>query len=327
MVSNVTKKTFFLKFFKLNFFAENLSLKQLIQRELLIAIALYQQQHPEVNNWQQITASISEKIILCYPQNSFGLLGYRCAITFPIANLVNLSPLLIANQLVRLLPSQSKNTPDGESESLEIAVVVLKSGWIDFYICARNMSRQSQNRNLIIWLNRLIAGIINQTHPNYLDFLPRECQKLDDFFPLQYIYARCDSLLSLGEREGLIRLETKRLSNSRWLIKQPFSLKWCDSQNNFYLIKPQEWDLLKQICLMLDLLGENKEHNTQDWLKLTKNISEAWLKFISSCPFCGDVSQQTPQLAIVRLNLIALTHWCLETILMFKLGIIPHSSS
>jgi hypothetical protein len=324
MVSNVTKKTFFLKFFKLNFFAENLSLKQLIQRELLIAIALYQQQHPKVNNWQQITTSISEKITLCYPQNSSQVLGYRCAITFPIANLVNLSPLLVANQLVRLLPSQSKNT--SETESLEIAVAVHKSGWIDFYICTQKMSRQSQNRNLTIWLERLIAGIINHSNQNHLNFLPKECQKSDSFFPLQYIHARCSSLLSLGAREGLISLETERLAIVNWLIKQPCSLKWCEPQNNFYLMKPQEWDLLKQICLMLDLLAENKKHSSQDWLQLTKNISEVWLRFISSCPFCGEVSQQTPQLAIARLNLIALTHWCLETILMFKLGIIPLSS-
>jgi hypothetical protein len=321
MVSNVTKKTFFLKFFKLNFFAENLSLKQLIQREILAAIALYQQQHPEVNNWQQITTSISEKIILCYPQNSSEVLGYRCAITFPIANLVNLSPLLIANQLVKLLPSESKNIP--EAEGLKIAVAVLKSGWIDFYISDQNMSRPSQNRNLIIWLDRLIVGIINYNSQHHLDFLPKQCQKLDNFFPLQYIYARCDSLLSLGEREGLISLETERFPNSQWLIERSFSIKWCDSQNNFYLVKPQEWELLKQICSILDLLAENKEYNSQDWLQLTKNISEVWLRFVSSCPFCGKVSQETPQLAIARLGLIALTHWCLRSILTFKLGIVP----
>jgi hypothetical protein len=316
MVNNVTKKTFFSKFFKLNFFEETLSLKQLIQRELLAALALYRQQHPEVNNWQQITASLSEKIILCYPQNLSRVLGYRCAISFPLANLVNLSPLLIANQLVTLLPSQSKNTAD--SEGLEIAVAVLKSGWIDFYICARKMSQQSQNRNLIIWLNRLVAGIVNQSNQKYLNCLPQKCKKLDSFLPLLYIYTRCDSLLSLGAREGFISLETEKLLISRWLIKQPFPLNWCDSHDNFCLIKPQEWDLLRQICLMLDYLAENKEYSSKDRLQLTKNISEVWLRFISSCPFCGEVSQQTPQLAIARLGLIALTHWCLGSILMLN---------
>lgn len=309
MVSNVTKKTFLSKFFKLNFFWENLSLKQLIQREISETIAIYRQQHSEVNNWQQIAVSLSEKIILFHPPNSTWLLGYRCAISFPLANLLKLSPLLVADRLVTLLPSQSKKIPD--SESLEIAVAVLKPGWIDFSICDRKMSRQSQNRNLLIWLDLLVANIVERGDRKVL----KQDKKLDILFPLKYISDRCNSLLSLGEREGLINLKIEILATSRWQITQPFPLNWCDYQGNFCLVKPQEWDLLRQICLMLDYLAENKEYKLEHWLQFVKSFSAVWLRFISSCPFCGEIARQNPQLAIARLGLIALTRWCLEEII------------
>jgi hypothetical protein len=319
MVSNVTKKTFFSKFFKLNFLRENLSLKQLIQKALLDAIALYEQQYPKVNNWQQIKASLSEKIILCYPQISDKMLGYRCAIAFPIGHLVNLSPLLVAEQLVILLPSQSNNQP--KHEILEIAVTILEPGWIDFYLCNQEIFLQNQDQNLCIWLEQIMLRIIQQNSLNYP--LPKKGKKLDKLFPFQYIYGRCTSLLKLGERQGLIILKTKNMTKFQLQIQNPFPFKWCNYQGKFCLITPQEWDLLRLICLMLDDLAENKEDNLEHWSKFTKSMSEVWLRFISNCPFCGEVSQENPQLATARLGLIFLTYYCLETILIERLAIIP----
>lgn len=322
MVRNVTKKTFFSKLFKLNFKSENLSLKQLIQKELLVAIALYQQQHPEVNNWKQITASLSEKIILCDSKNLTWALKYRCAISFPLANLVNLSPLSVAYQLVTLLPSPSKNTIN--NTSLEVAVAVLNSGWIDFFLCDRVILAPNQNCNLAIWLEHLAISIVKQSNQKYL--LPKKSKKIDNLFPLQYIYGRCNSLLSLGETTGLISLETENLAHTYWQIKKPFPVDWSDFQSNLCLIQPQEWDLLRQLFIILDYLAENKKYSREHWLQFTKNFSQVWLKFTAHCRFCGEISQQAPQLAIARLFVIAVTHWCLKNILISQLNIIPQKN-
>lgn len=320
MVSNVTKKTFFSKFFKLNYFQENLSLKQLIQWEMLKAIAIYQEQHSEINNWQQIVTSLSEKIILLPPQNSSWALVYRCIIALPLANLAKLSPLLVARQLVSLLPSKTEKTV--VEEGLEVAVAVAKSGWIDFYICDRIISEQHQERNLIIWLDRLVVGMSAQSNQKMLRLSIKKGKKTTKLFPLQYIYGRCNSLLKLGEREGLISLEAQKCQYLRWQIKQPSPLNWIDYQGNLCLFCPQAKDLLWQICLIMDYLADSKEYSLEHWKKFTYKMSEVWLNFIANCGFCGEIQQRNPSVATARLGLISLTHWCLQGILLSQ-NIIP----
>ncbi|VEP16940.1 conserved hypothetical protein [Hyella patelloides LEGE 07179] len=288
---------------------------------MLKAIAIYQEQHSEINNWQQIVTSLSEKIILLPPQNSSWALVYRCAIAFPLANLAKLSPLLIARQLVSLLPSKTEKTL--VEEGLEVAVAVAKSGWIDFSVCDRKISEQHQKRNLIIWLDRLVVGMSAQSHQKMLHLSIKKGKRSTKLFPLQYIYGRCNSLLQLGEREGLIILETENFRDLRWQIKQPSPLKWIDDRGNLCLFCPQAKDLLWQICLIMDYLADTKEYSLEHWKKFTYQMSEVWLNFMANCGFCGEIQQHNPSLAIARLGLISLTHWCLQAILMSQLNIIP----
>lgn len=300
MDSNFPKNTFSYRFFELDFASEIFSLKQLIYKELFKVLNL-DRQYWTVNIWQQIAGDLSQKIVLSDSPNSFQGLVYSCAIAFPLANLTNSSPLSIAQQLVSLLPSvkERKATDTG----LEIAVTVVKSGRIELKICDRNM---------IVWLNYLVSAIVKRSDRKPLHF-DRE-EKLNRLFPLQYIYIRCASLLSLGAREGLISLNDN-LQDLRWLIKQPLVIKWSNSQGDLCLVESQERDLLRQICLMLDYIAANEEYSLKHWQQFTEQISAVWLQFVARCGFCGKIKQQNPTLATARLGLIALTHWCLQKIL------------
>ena len=300
MDSNFTKNTFFYKWLKLNSFSEILSLKQLLQEELLNVIDLYQQ-HLKVNIRQQIAVELADKIVLSNSRNSFQGLVYSCAIAFPIANLVGLSPLLVAHQLVSLLPSlKEKETSD---TSLEIAVSVAKSGWLEFIVCDRFM---------LCWLERLVLTI--KSDRELLPFSRKESANFQSLFPLQYICIRCTSLLRLGAREGLISL-SENLNDLKWQIKQPMIINWRNSQGDLCLVSSQERDLLRQICLMLDYIAANQKYNLKHWLQFTDKMSAVWLRFVAKCAFCGEIKQQNLTLATARLGLIALTHWCLQTIL------------
>lgn len=305
MDSNFTKNTFSYKFFRLDSFPEILSLKQLIQRELLNVIALYQQQHLKVNIWQQIADDLPDKIVLSDSQHLSQGLVYRCAIAFPLANMAGLSPLSIAHQLVSLFPSVREKTAD----SLEIAVTVVQSGWLDFIICDRFM---------VFWLNRLVTAIAEQRDRELLHFSRKESETL---FPLQYICIRCASLLRLGAREGLISLD-ETIEYLKWQIKQPLTINWSNSQGNLCLVHPQERALLEQICLMLDYMAANPKYSLKHGQQFSDQMSTVWLQFIAKCSFCGEIKQQNITLAIARLGLIALTYWCLQTILS-QFSIVP----
>lgn len=302
MDNKVTKNTFFYKFFKVDFLAETLSLKQLIQRELLKAIDR-SWKHLAVEIRQQIALELSDKIILTPRQKSSPALVYRCAIAFSFANLVGGSARSIAYEIISLLPTvKAEIAPD---MGLVIAVTVVNAGWLDLTIC---------DRNLVVWLNYIVPKISQQSDRKPTSFLTTESDDLNKLFPLQYICLRCTSLLQLGAREGLIA-RNENLTALKWQIERSFVINWHNDRGNLCLVAPQARDLLWQICLMLDYIGADGEYSFQHWLQFTEQISTIWLQFVAKCNFCGKLKQQNILLAIARLGLIALTYWCLQTIL------------
>lgn len=311
MDSNFTKNTFSDKFFSLDYCSAILSLKQLIQKELLKVIYLFYQPYWNINvckeeadtPHQQIAVDLSKKIVLSDSQNSFSGLVYSCAIAFPLANMTGLSPWSIAHRLVALLPSVENE----KNDTVEIAVTIIESGRIEFQI---------GDRNMLVWLNYLVGVITSQSDRQLLHFSDESYEKreLNRLFSLQYICIRCASLLSLGAREGLICLEDDS-PDLKWLIKQPLIIDWSNSQGDLCLVETQEKALLRQICWMLDYIAANERYSFKQWQQFTAKMSAVWLQFTARCSFCGEIKQKNRTLATVRLGLIALTHWCLQTIL------------
>ncbi len=350
MDSNVAKNTFLYKFFKLDFANKKLGIKQLLQQQLLQAIYLYRQQNKILDSWDSIIVSLPDKLILRNINNhkiatkkdftSASFLYdsvYRCAIAFPLANSCGIKPLEMAQKLVSFFPEVKLE--EVTKLHLKVMIKVIPPGWIDFKI---------KHNFLGIWLQQLILEL-EYNHSHRIEDHP--CHKNLQFlaekpnlFPVNYYYARCCSLLKLGEREELIKLDNHNFLSLSWQISKPNPILWFDVAENFLLTHPQELNLLHSILLILDQFGDrlvprqSRDRDTSEalrdrpkiqpteekiWLNYALDLSEAFEQFIIACRFCGKVKHQNPQLAVARLGLIALVKWCLYKLLWEKLKIIP----
>ena len=341
MDSNVAKNTFLYKFFKLDFANNKLGIKQLLQQQLLQAIYLYRQQNKILDSWDSIIVSLPDKLILRNINNhkiatnksvtSYSFLYdwvYRCAIAFPLANCCGIKPLEMAQELVSFFPEVKLERVT--KSHLKVMIKVIPPGWIDFKI---------KHNFLGIWLQQLILEL-EYNHSHRIEDHPchKNLQLLSEkpnLFPINYYHARCCSLLKLGEREKLIKLDNHNFLSLSWQISKPNPILWFDVAETFLLTHPQELNLLHSILLILDqfgglpcseaLLGCPKIQPTEEkiWLNYALDLSEAFEQFIIACRFCGEIKHQNPQLAIARLGLIALVQWCLYKLLWEKLKIIP----
>ena len=114
------------------------------------------------------------------------------------------------------IPLHSINT-----EFLTFRVEIGQPSWLDFYLLDSSFAD---------WLQQLPQRLCQLRQSPSSEF--RENQ--DDLFVLQYVHARCCSLLRLGHREGVIQLIEPDYSESEWQIP------WLDSEGKFQLVEPSE---------------------------------------------------------------------------------------
>ncbi len=303
-MNNVSKKTFLPKLSNSVFFPETLSLKKLLQQELLETITQDQFFKIEVNNWKQLDTYLSEKTILCPFLNLDFRIGYRCAISFYLSKLVSFPPLLVAKKLSLLLVSPKKRSSIISSLNLEVSIS--EPGYIDFYLC---------NHNIYLWLDYLVLSISNYPFPQLITFSQKDNQQLDFLFPLYYIYKRCCSLLSVGIQENLINLKARNSQNLDWAISQPSNFYDFSFQQKSDIATIEAIQLSWQVLWLIDLLLNNENYFRKNQDFLLKNTCQIWTQFISNCRFCGEIKEQSKDLAKIRLGLIALYAWCLKMLL------------
>ncbi|NES86916.1 MAG: anticodon-binding protein, partial [Moorea sp. SIO2B7] len=181
-------------------------------------------------------------------------------------------------------------------------------GWIDF---------QLSDRALAVWLQQLPQ--ITPINPSFSE--ERSRGNLEVIFRLQYIHARCCSLLRLGNRQGLIKLQDEDLSKPFWQWVEPDPIPWLNLTSegaNFQLVQPTERYLINQLLTVVDALDCLAEAN---WVTIATYLSSAMVDFDRSCQIWGEVKQKTPQLAQARLGLIALTQFLLRRLLKDQLKV------
>ena len=226
---------------------------------------------------------------------------YRCVISLSIASNISTSAFLVAKSLIELL-SQTEKIASGKS--LKVAVVVHKSGMIDFII---------SDRELAIWLNLLIANVQFNGYFGLQKKLQKNSKNQIKIFPIQYIYNRCFSLLNLAEKEQIIILKIVNNYKMQWHSQQlPFatSLLSCS----------QEYKLIRQIFSIMDLLATEKPYQQKHWNKFVNELSADWLQFRAKCQIYGASQQHNPSLSVARLGLIFLLGSCLGQILATELN-------
>ena len=321
MDNNVSKKTNSHNFFKLRLNQEKLdiSVKNLLKQELLVILDLYQQKL-NVKIKQKLVTNLLEAKIAISPGKSspaswrnnsshlskaqFLPIIYACPLGLSLATNLQQSPQTIMEQLGYLLTSKD----DSNLEQGQLLTEIVPLGWINFYLDAKLIANWL-GRSLF-W-NQLNIVDAQQSTDRAIYALDRTSPQL---FPIQYIHARCCSLLRLAARENLITF-TANLEQ----IKQPQSISWLDSRSNLWLTEVAEHNLLQQLLIVSDSWLENTD--VRRWSKLALSLSQNTAIFLADCRFLGEVKQHYPQKAIARLGLIALVQFWLEKILVEKLRV------
>ncbi|MBW4535144.1 MAG: hypothetical protein KME09_14510 [Pleurocapsa minor HA4230-MV1] len=229
---------------------------------------------------------------------------YACPLGLSLATNLQQSPPIIMQQIGYLLTDKDESN----LEQGQLLTEIVPLGWINFYLDAKLIAE---------WLGRSLfwsqSNIIDEQQST-----SRAIYTIDktppQLFPVQYIHARCCSLLRLAARENLITLVTNLEQ-----IKQPQSISWLDPEHNLWLREVAEHNLLQQLLIVSDAWLENT--HVRRWSKLALSLSQNTAIFLADCRFLGEVKQQYPQKAIARLGLITLVKFWLEKILVEKLKV------
>ncbi|MFE1746178.1 DALR anticodon-binding domain-containing protein [Coleofasciculus sp. H7-2] len=300
-----------------------LSLKQQMLIQLQAAIGLYRERY--ILDKDAIASHLTEKnvplsaelmtvagISLQRFQGSTGIL-YRSSVALKLAALWHLPALEIATELAAYLCA-SVDDAQGKVGLQNLTIQVIPPGFIDFQLTDAEIAR---------WLQLLVSGELSQSQgvPNYslpiTDYpLPISCpQPLSSLSKVQYIHARCCSLLRLGHRENLIQLN----DSLALMLVYPEPIPWLTADGQLQLVHPAERRL---IALLLELLDELGGMNQPKWVKRAFDASQAFETFYSECRIFGEVKTQTPHLAQARLGLVGVTRSILKLLLQDRLGIL-----
>lgn len=334
MDSNVSKNTYSHKFFKLRFTEEklNISVKSLLKQYLLQTLNLYRQNLNRQLDLEYVSRLLEGKIFLSRSDpskissenKSNQLLSkqhltsiiYSCPIALSLAQHIQVSPQIIAENIVNLLTLNRDNKIT--QSCLKFRVEVVTPGWVNFYF--DSISLASWLEQSLIFLATKVPLYRNQTPASILN---NQLQKTKNLFPGQYAHARCCSLLRLGARENLITLQDDDFAYLGWHLAQPTSISWLDGSENLWLTQEAEYELLRLLFVVTDFYcsTDTSKDKSVNWVKLALNLSQASEIFQAKCRILGEVKLNTPQKAIARLGLVALTQSWLQIILREKLEV------
>lgn len=326
MDSNVSKNTNSHKFFKVPLEREKpiISVKKLLKQLLLSTLSLYRQKFDVRIEPRSIATMLESKIILAKPNskplslktNTIGIssnsklvpIEYSCPLNLLLASSWQTSSQIVTDNLSQLLAERQNELTD--RSRLQIYLELVSPGWVNFYFDSEFIAH---------WLERSRLGIGSDIGgDNKSTFVSSEpWNQIPVIFQIQYIHARCCSLLRLGERENLITLQ-KNLQYAGWQIEQPRSISWLDRENNLWFEEPAEHNLLRQLLTVTDCWDNSDGIN---WSKIALDLSQATAIFQADCRLLGKIKIQAPSKAIARLGLIAHVQYWLQKILLEKLQV------
>lgn len=185
------------------------------------------------------------------------------------------------------------------------------------------------------WLQRSVSrGIQHETQYNKSKNKSKSCHNIylsrefvvtnpRDSFALQYVYARCCSLIRLAAREKLIELEENNAvgSVSRVVVK-PLPIPWLEDNRQLRLLHSTELHLMSKLIKTVDDLECGALKQTPEWEKIALGLSQNFTDFWSDCRIWGEVKSTNRELAQARIGLIMLARLVFERLLEEKLGLI-----
>ena len=240
----------------------NLNLRHLLQQPILKSLLSFNQDQGILTN------NLTTAEIPLYRLKNSSKIVYRSAIALKFGQ----KRSLWLAELFALL------TDAVNPWFLDFQFSVASSGLID--------SRLS-DRALGVWLQQL---------PQF-SFPASSCQPPPSFnrFPLQYVHARCCSLLHFAHRQGLIVLEDSSSADWQWCAPVPIPFFEADT---FLLNHLAERRLIAQLLATVESASKSAR-----WSKLA-TLGQASLNFYRYCRIFG-IAEFTPLLALARLELLA----------------------
>jgi len=245
---------------------------------------------------------------------------YVCAIGFKLAQSWGMPAIDIASQIVaqfsELIAVSENKFFAGEriyDPRKYLSLLAVPPGWIHLQLTDLGMAS---------WLQSLAEG--GGGVGNGGDGADKSKLKTLDLFGVQYVHARCCSLLRLADREGIIKLKQLHFQDSRsfWEVVEPDSLPWLDEMGKLRLVHPTERSLIFHLFSAKDALYCPAPRQNPNWEKLTKGISESFEKFYSQCRIWGEVKRENLKLAQARLGLLMATQVLLRLLLEDVLGVV-----
>lgn len=303
-------------------------IKQLLQQQLLVAIDL-----SKIGIYLGDLSSntqLRQQMIPLYRLSNQTSVVYRCAIALKLAAKLQLKPIELANQLMISFPTINSNRDS--IKCLKFTVEVESSGWINFRL---------SDWALATWLQDLIEKpsvevykskevFVQKIEGNSIGtslLVPPHLESCDSniFFPLQYLHARCCSLLGLAHRQGLIKIKKIDYKTPKLNIIEPDPIPWLqDKQGSdtkhlrLRLTHSAEQNLIDQI---LDGWDEIGDQNQLALLKRSSTLSLTFEQFYSECRIWGEIKTHNLGLAQGRLGLLAVTQILVRSLLQDQLGI------
>lgn len=281
-----------------------LAVKQILQQQMQAAIDLYTKNKGRTADSVASFAKLPSETIPVHRKQNYPRVLYRCAIALKLANVEHRDAMDLATDLATCLQQVSQENDYRSIISFTIEVV--PPGWIDCHLT---------DQGIAAWLQSLLSLPVDGQRV-YLNS-PLSLRSTTDVFPLQYVHARCCSLLRLGHYEGLITLspppEERQTKSLTWQVMAPDPIPWMD-ERQMSLVHPNERHLIAQLLGMLDELSSSGQPTG---IKLV----EAMDSFYRRVRIFDEVKTQQPQLAQARLGLVAVTRLLVRSLLENQLGV------
>ena len=287
------------------------------------------------NGKNQENASINQENIHLYKSRDLNRISYISGMALQNKKNKNLHSMKFAEEILLCLSANYAQELKVEIVSpglihIELTPVLLAAwlqhavnGKVEYEIKTRNKNKKNKNKN-----NKNKNKTINshtylkKQYPNKEHLNPYLAKSRSSFL-LQYVHARCCSLIQLAAREKLIELEeSNAVDSASWVIVNPLTIPWLEDKQQLRLIHPAELRLISGLIKTIDDLECNVTHETTEWEKMALGLSQSFVSFWSNCRIWGEVKNTHRELAQARIGLIVLARLVFERLLEEKLGLI-----
>jgi len=279
--------------------SKNTSIKQLLYSRLIKSVSAYTQ---KLEN-----QCIQIKKIPLYKGRDYNRILYISGVAQQLSKSHNSMTMEVAYGIASQLSASSGDV---------FSVKIVPPGWIYLELTHSYIANWLEN---LATCNQKDGKI--EAGENLSQRPKTQKQNFSKLFAIQYVHARCCSLVLQAHREGLLKLrETPVHSPSVWQLEFPKPIPWLNHDNQLCLHHLSEGCLIAQLVQIVDDLVCSELSSTTHWQKVAMELSQAFENFWCQCRIWGEVKIAAPELAQARLGLVMATGRLLQFLLVEKLG-------